>query len=177
MTVFQTFTAGQVLTAAQVTALQANSTKVAIFQEQKASGSGGGGVATTGSWAKRLLTDTVVNNIASCSIASSVIALTAGTYRVQASAPFFRLSSVQLKIRNTTAGTDLAFGTTGFGDTASNGGFIIVTLDGYFTLTGSTNIELQYYAAGPSINANDLGIGATTGSINVFGSLTLTQVA
>ena len=82
-----------------------------------------------------------------------------------------------MKIRDTTTGTDLSFGNSIFGDTGGNGGFTPATLDGYFVLTGSTNIELQYYAAGPSNNTNDLGIGGTTGSINVFGSLTLTQVA
>jgi hypothetical protein len=177
MTAFQTFTAGQILTAAQVTALQENSTKVAIFREEKASGTGGGGAASIQAWTKRTLNTTVVNNIAACSISSSVITLTAGSYRVQAGAPFYRIDPATLRLRNTTAGTDLALGNVVFANAADAGGFAFAVLDGYFTLTGSTNIELQYYVQGPSINTNDLGVGASNGSNNIFGSVTITQVA
>jgi len=174
MTAFQTFTAGQVLTAAQVTALQANSTKVAIFQDQKANGTAGG-VATTGSFQKRILNTTVVNNIDGCTIATSTITLTAGTYLVNAVSQFYKTDSTQLRLRNTTAGTNLGLGHSLLVASSAN---IMnpCTLTAYFTLAGSTNIELQYYASN-SINANDLGVAASTASGEVYSTLTIQQVA
>ena len=174
MTVFQTFTAGQVLTAAQVTALQANSTKVAIFQDQKAQNTAGG-TASTGAWTKHTLNTSVLNNISGCSISSSVITLTAGTYKCEGSAAFYRTNVSQIKLRNTTAGTDLVLGMTAFGNTSVAGGVVNSTLDGYFVLAGSTNIELQYYVTATQ-STGDLGIAGNFGT-EIYASLTLTQVA
>jgi hypothetical protein len=164
MTAFQTFTAGQILTASQVSTLQANSTAVAIFQDQQTSGTGGGN-ATTGSFVKRTLNTTVVNNIAACSIASSVITLTAGTYLITANATFYRVNTFQLRLRNTTAGTTLVTGLSGYADTDdANGDTQNGLLNGYITLTGSTTLELQYQAA-TNLNSNSLGVGANFGTL------------
>jgi hypothetical protein len=174
MTAFQTFTAGQILTAAQCSALQANSTAVAIFEEQFASGLKPG-VGTSAAWTKRGLNTSVLNNIAACSIAASVVTLTAGSYVVRASAPFYKIDSVQLRLRNTTAGSNLVLGQTNFVNAAvasQNYAF----LNGYFTLTGSTTIELQYYFTGPSINTNDLGVASSIGT-EVYAQLMIQQVA
>jgi|LakMenEpi03Aug12_release.lakeMendotaPanAssembly.Ray.scaffolds.fasta_scaffold1055542_1 hypothetical protein len=173
MTAFQTFTAGQILTAAQVTALQANSTKVAIFQDQKASGTSGGN-ATTGSFLKRTLNTTVVNNITACSISSDVITLTAGSYLVTANAPFYRVDNLQIRLQNTTAGTTLILGgsmlSPGTGEETTQGSLI-----GYITLTGSTNIELQYRVA-TNTNSNSLGV-ATGWGTEVYSTIVIQQVA
>jgi hypothetical protein len=174
MTAFQAFTAGQVLTAAQVTALQANSTQVAIFRDEKASGTNGG-TGTTSAWTKRTLNTTAVNNIVACSIASSVITLTAGTYFVTGQAPFYRTNVSQIKLRNTTAGTDIVLGSTAFGNSAVAGGVVNSLLQGYFTLTGSTNIEMQYYI-GATNGTNDLGQSGGFGT-EVYATLTIQQVA
>jgi spermidine/putrescine-binding protein len=145
MTAFQTFTAGQILTAAQQTALQANSTKISIFEQQQASSSDGG-TATINAWTKRTLNTTVVNT-----------------------------STSQLRLRNTTAGADLALGATAFAASGVAAGTFYADLKGYFTLTGSTNIELQYYVLATNAG-NDLGVGGTWGT-NVFANVTLVQVA
>ena len=130
MTAFQTFVSGQVLTAAQQTALQANSTAVAIFQDQKTSGTGGGN-ATTGSFVKRTLNTTVVNNIAACSISSDVVTLTAGSYFITGYATFYRVNSFQMRLRNTTAGTTLATGLSMLADTDdANGDVCLGFLNG-----------------------------------------------
>ena len=175
MTAFQTFTAGQILTAAQQTALQANSTAIAIFQEQLTTGNKPG-VATAAAWTKRTLSTTVVNNIAACSIAASVVTLTAGTYFVNAYAPFYKQNTMQIRLRNTTAGTNAALGQSFFTpDTANVEANAVLT--GYFTLTGSTHLEMQYYVSGPSINTNDQGIATSNGSTEVYATLTIQQVA
>ena len=174
MTAFQTFTAGQILTASQVSTLQANSTAVAIFRDEKTSGTNGG-TGSTGAWTKRTLNATVVNNVAACSIASSVVTLTAGTYLVTASAPFYRTNSSQIKLRNTTAGSDLVLGMIAFGNSAVAGGVVNSYLQGYFTLTGSTNIEMQYWITATNAS-NDLGQSGGFGT-EVYATLAIQQVA
>ena len=175
MTAFQTFTAGQILTASQVSTLQANSTQVAIFQDQKANGSNGGQASGTSAFQKRTLNATVVNNIAGCSLASSVVTLTAGTYLANAVAQFYKTDSTQLRLRNTTAGTNLGVGQSYLISSATN---IMnpVLLTAYFTLTASTTIELQYWVS-TSTNASDLGVPAATSSGEVYATLTIQQVA
>jgi len=65
---------------------------IAIFNETQANGTqGGASVATT--FTKRTLNTTVSNNIGA-SIASSVITLTAGTYRVFCMSPFYNVTGV-----------------------------------------------------------------------------------
>ena len=175
MTAFQTFTAGQVLTAAQVTALQANSTKIAIFQDQKTSGTSGGN-ATTGSFVKRTLNTTVVNNIAACSISSDVVTLTAGSYLITAGSIFYRVNSYQIRLQNTTAGTTLVTGLSNYADTDdTDGDSQLAFLTGYITLTGSTSLELQYRAAA-NLNTNSLGVATGFGT-EVYSTLTIQQVA
>ena len=175
MTAFQTFTAGQILTASQVSTLQANSTQVAIFQDQKANGTAGGQASGTSAFQKRTLNATVVNNITGCSLASSVITLTAGTYFVNAVAQFYKTDSTQLRLRNTTAGTNLGVGQSYLIASSAN---IMnpALLTAYFTLTGSATIELQYWVTN-SINVNDLGVAASTSSGEVYATLTIQQVA
>ena len=175
MTAFQTFTAGQILTAAQQTALQANSTQVAIFQDQKASGTSGG-TATAGAWTARVLQTSVLNNITGCSLATNTITLTAGSYFINATAFFYKINAYQMKIRNTTAGTDLITGISTFAASSANIGNNGM-LSGYITLTGSTNLQLQYWVVGPSINTNDLGVAVSSGTNECYATLTIQQVA
>jgi len=173
MTAFQTFTSGQVLTAAQCSALQANSTAVAIFQDQKVSGTAGGN-ATTGSFLKRTLNTTVINNIVACSLASDVITLTAGSYLITANAPFYRVNNLQIRLQNTTAGTTLILGTSGLSE--SNGEEVSnAVMNGLITLTGSTTLELQYRVA-TNTNANSLGV-ATSWGTEVYSNIMIQQVA
>jgi hypothetical protein len=152
-----------------------NSNKIAIFQEQYTTGNKPG-VANSGGWTKRVLNTTVVNNITGCSIASSVITLTAGTYFVNGISPFYKLDSVQIRLRNTTASTNAALGQSTF--IASSVNIMnFAPLVGYFTLTASTNLELQYYVSGASINTNDQGVATSNGSTEVYASLTIQQVS
>jgi len=152
-----------------------NSAAVAIFQDQRSSGTSHGNL-TAGAFTKRTLNTTVVNNITGCSLASSVITLTAGSYLISAYATFYRTNLFQLRLRNTTASTTLQTGLNGLADTDdANGDVQNGLLNGYITLTSSTNLELQYYA---DININTNGGGvATSYGTEVYASLTIQQVA
>lgn len=146
----------------------------AIFNESQASGTDGG-TATSGSYAKRVLNTTVVNNITGCSIASSVITLPAGTYEVFASAPAFKVNEHKIRIQNTTAATTLQLGSSMFTDSAIN----CTTrseLQGYFTLATSSTIELQH-RVGATKATNGFGAYNAFGDSEIYSQIYITKVA
>jgi hypothetical protein len=168
------FVSGAVLTAAQLNDVVDNFADIAIFNETQASGTNGG-TFTSGSYVKRTLNTTVVNNITGCSIASSVITLPAGTYHVFASAPAFAVNNHKSRLRNTTAGTNLQIGSTMY--TAS--GSLVTTLSevqAYFTLTASTTIELQHQCA-TTKTTQGLGIECGFGDSEIYSQITIIRVA
>lgn len=137
------FVAGDVLTAAQLNGVVDNFADMAIFSEDQATGTEGG-TFTSGSWTKRTLNTTRVNNITGCSISSSVVTLaTAGTYYIRGFAPAFQVNGHQARIQNTTAATTAITGQTmytGSGDAVLS----MAIVEGILTTTVSTNIELQH---------------------------------
>jgi len=122
---------------------------------------GGASVATT--WTKRPLSSikqdagSIIN-----SLSSSVISLTAGTYWVKARAEYgINAGNTKLRLRDTTNSTTLVVGSS-----AISGG-ITGNLLGRFTLSGTSNIELQYYN-GTSTDNNDLGSPTSSGEVECY---------
>jgi hypothetical protein len=143
---------------------------VAQFNETQASGTNGGAsVATT--WTKRTLNTTLTNGVGA-TLTSSVIALLAGTYRVSAISPFFNLTGVAIRLRNTTdSTTTLASVNTYFN---GSGGYAI--LDGVFTITGTKNFEVQYYANLVQAT-NGLGVALSGGVSEIYTQITIEKTA
>lgn len=146
--------------------------EISIFNETQASGTNGG-TFTSGSWAKRTLNTTVVNNIAGCSLSSSVITLTAGTYQVQAYSQGFKVDLHQARLQNTTASITLATGTNAYAASANDVSNTSI-IDTIFTLTGSTTIELQSRCS-TTCSTNGLGPANTFGD-QVFRSTTIRRM-
>jgi hypothetical protein len=172
-----TYTSGEVLTAASLNAnfsFAAGGAPMAIFNETQASGTQAG-TFTSGSYVKRVLNTTVINDITGCSIASSVITLPAGTYFVSAIAPALQVSSHKIRLQNTTDSTTIAISTN-----ANTQNAVIVqtnaVLNTYFTLAASKNIELQHRCAVTQATYG-LGTAATFGDNEVYSSITITKVA
>jgi hypothetical protein len=168
------FVSGNVLTAAQLNGVVDNFADVAIFNETQASGTDAGGF-TSGSYVKRVLNTTVVNNITGCSIASSVITLPAGSYRVLATAPAFFVDRHKTRLQNTTATTTIAIGTSELcasGDNVTN----CSTITTYFTLSVSSTIELQHRCASTK-TVNGLGISTSFGDSEVYATIQIEKVA
>ena len=150
-----------------------NKTQVAIFQEQKTNGSNVGN-ASTGAWTKRTLDTTVTNGITGCSLSSSVISLPAGSYTIQSQAPFYNTGMTTTRLRDTTNGVTLVTGTAHLlDDRYQTEGSLF--LNGYFTLTGTANIELQYYASS-NYNANSQGVAMTNGSTEIYANIMIQKV-
>jgi hypothetical protein len=172
MTAFQTYSAGQILTAAQMTTLQGYSTNIAIFNNTQTNGTSGG-TNVAAAWTKSTLNTTLINNIVGCSIASSVITLTAGSYSVTASQPFYGVNNCKIRLRNTTASTTAIFGETDFTGAATGSS---ATLRGYLVLTGSTTFELQYWATTLSATVG-LGVATSSGEGELYANIQIQQVA
>ena len=168
------FVAGAVLEASQLNGVVDNFADIAIFNETQASGTNGGS-STTGSYVKRVLNTTVVNNITGCSIASSVITLPAGTFKVEASSPAFRLNGHKIRLQNTTAATTLQIGSSSMVDSGTSTTTRSL-LQAYFTLASSSTIELQHRFESVQAN-NGLGLAISFGDSEIYSQITITRVA
>jgi hypothetical protein len=168
------FVSGAVLTAQQLNDTVDNFADVAIFNESQASGTTGG-TFTSGSFVKRTLNTTVVNNITGCSIASSVITLPAGTYQILATAPGGDCTNHKAKLRNTTDSTDELIGTServANGTSDQSRSFVV----GVFTIAATKNFELQHRCSVTS-TTNGLGYASTFGVSEVYSQVTITRIA
>ena len=176
-----TYTAGEVLTAASLNAnlsfAAANPTApgIAIFNETQANATAGGtSVGTT--WSKRVLNTTIVNNIGA-TLTSSVIALLAGSYEVEAFSPFLLSNSIKIKLRNTTDSTDTILGQNNYFD-ANNSVAGAALLQGYFVITATKNFELQYWVSlGQATNGLGTATTGGTGVSEIYSSIKITKVA
>jgi len=147
---------------------------VAIFNETQASGTQGGS-ATAGSYVKRTLNNTVVNSISGASIASSVITLPAGTYKVEASAPAHRVNAHKLRLQDTTNTATLAVGGNAYEGSVDDSQTSAI-LSTVITLAGSTNIELQH-RFGTTKTTNGLGIYCAFGDDEIYSQIMITRIA
>lgn len=146
----------------------------AIFNETQAQGTGGG-TFTSGSFVKRTLNTTLINTISGCSIASSVITLGAGTYNVQAWAPGFRVDGHRVRLQNTTASTTVVQGMNAYSPSATEVPMTHSFANTTFTLTGSTNLELQHKC---QTTRASLGLGADGSSLGdeVYAQIQIKQI-
>ena len=164
------YTSGQVVQAVP-TALA-----VAIFNESQAAGTSGG-TFTSGSFVKRTLNTTVVNQITGCTLTSSVISLPAGSYQVFATAPAFTVNGHKTRLQNTTAATTIDVGSSEYSATAAQYAATRSQIQTFFILTTTSNIELQHRC---STTAGGDGLGASqnyTGSNEIYSQITITKVA
>jgi hypothetical protein len=171
---FTDFSVGAVLTSAQLNGVLDNFQDIAIFNETQAGATAGGG-ATAGAFDKRTLNTTVINNIGGCSIASSVITLaTAGTYYLNAKAPAFKTNQSQARLRNTTAGTTIIVGQPLYLANADNVAGVSI-VEGFITITASTNIELQMRVA-TTVASEGFGVAGGYDS-NIYSTLLIRRIA
>jgi hypothetical protein len=148
--------------------------QIAIFNETQASGTqGGASVATT--FTKRTLNTTVTNSVTGASIASSVITLTAGTYRVSAISPYHQVSMVAIRLRNTTDGTTAIAGVNNYVGPSSTAG-CYAQFDGVVTITATKNFEVQYYCVTAQAT-NGLGVALNSGSSEIYTQITIQRIA
>ncbi len=169
------FSAGAVLTAAQLNDVLDNFQDIAVFNETQSSGTEGG-TFTQNTWTKRTLNTTVVNNIGA-TLASSVVTLPAGTYYIKGECLAFGVNSHKLVLQNTTAGTQAIIGMNGYCVQSGGNGLANdrALVEGVITITGSTNFELQHRCT-LTKTGNGLGAAGTITS-EVYSILSIRRIA
>lgn len=120
---------------------------------------GSGSQAVSTSWTKMVYNATVVNRITGASETTGVVTLPQGRYRINFITKVYGTNANILgRLRNTTTTTTIITGTTSFFSVAT---FDLLndTLHGEFTLNGTSNLEIQYYATSASVAAVGLTVG------------------
>jgi len=142
-----TAAAGTDTTQVATTAFVAEKFQFAHFRDQRTSGTSGD-ARTASTWSKHTLQTTVLNTITSMSLSSSVISAPAATYKVDAQIAFDEGGQACMcRVRDTTNNVTLAMSVVGNG-TSGSGDKTRADLHGVFTLSGTANLELQYYTTG-----------------------------
>lgn len=129
--------------------------------------------SSAGTWNTRALQTTAINQISGASLASNVVTLPAGTYYIEASAEAVVTNDNRLRIRKTsgTAATLLV----GPGNRAGSGISYVTPaiIQGQFTLSGTSDIELQHYTE----SAGTLGETQPDSEVEVYSELLIWQVS
>ena len=118
-----------------------------------------GGTFTQGSWQTRVLNTEVTDVGGYCSLASNQITLTAGTYRIYASAPAFSVNRHQLRLQNVTDATTVLIGTSSHAPTSGAMESGPAEIRGIFTIGASKALELQHQCQATKAT-NGLGVEA-----------------
>jgi len=116
--------------------------EIVLIKDVKSNGTNGG-TFTSGAWQTRTL-NTTENTQTWCSLASNQFTLSAGTYRIKASAPAYDCGMHTCKLANISDTTDAIIGCGMRNDTTGNG-YTQTTLMGVITIVSSKIFELQHY--------------------------------
>ena len=139
----------------------------AYLRDEKTAGTTGG-AATAASFQTRTLNTEVVDTAGFVSLSSNQFTLAAASYYIQASAPFYAVGRVTLKIRNVTDGSDALIGGSAYCVSSTDGAIVRPQVRGIFTIVATKAFELQYQC--------DAVFGGDTKCLGVDGSHGVTEV-
>lgn len=133
-------------------------------RDEKGSGTNGGGPASVGTNGRTLNT-VVTNTITGASLASDVITLPAGTYRISAKAPAVSSGSHKAWLFNSSDSTIAVVGTSERNGTSSGSSSVIT---GSLTIASTKNFRIQHYYSAASGTGLDFGGASGSGSVEVY---------
>lgn len=147
----------------------------AKYTYEKTSGTVGG-TATATAWTKYPLDDSPKQNDRNfSSMASSVLTLVKGKYRVVSEVQFYKVGNCGIRLRNTSDSTTIALGLNGRTDpgdgTDSKSKFTSID----FEISSTKTFELQYYV-GATTSTSDLGSPITSGENEVYGEMIIEKI-
>ena len=158
----------------QTTAASASPDYIWIREE---SGSAHGGTFSSGAWRTRVLNIEKADIGGHATLSSNQITLAAGTYRIAASAPAYKVNRHQTRLYNVTGGTTIIAGTSEYIDTSATYSDATRSfINGQFTLATSKVIELQHRCS-TSVSNQGLGIGSTFGEVSVYSEVQLWRIS
>ena len=147
----------------------------ARLEDQKSSGTHGGGAAAT-SWNTRTLNTEAEDAGGIVTLAANQFTLAAGTYHIRAEAQAMAVAGHQLRLRNITDSSTPILGASQYADGASVHNSL-ATLSGNLTIAASKVFELQHWTG--SANAGDgLGVASSaTGANEVYARVEIWRLA
>lgn len=147
-------TAGQVLTsggsgaAPSWATFSASGVPDVILEDQKSSGTGGGG-GVEGAWTTRTLNTAYRNSGSLATLSSNQFTLPAGTFYINCRSPFFYANSFyRIRLWNVTSSSVERLGNNAqanAGSSPDRPNQIDATLDAVVTLAGATTFRIEYY--------------------------------
>lgn len=148
----------------------------ALLRDEKAAGTSGGQVGATGAWRTRTLNTEVFDSDGFVALAANQFTLDAGSYWIEASAPFYTTGRSTLKLRDITAGADAIIGGPVF---ATDGGNdeTVAFLSGRISPAVTTVYELQYQVGAAPASTLTLGVEGNFGVVEVYASLAIFREA
>lgn len=143
-------------------------------RDQKASGTDGG-TFTSGSYITRTLNNSQTNTITGASLASNRITLPAGTYRILACAPGYRVYRHKAILYNVTGSATLKVGTA---ESATPGANVVTRsfVTGQFTLGVTSNLEIRHQCEQSFANQG-LGWASGFGDSEVYTDVMIWKVS
>lgn len=141
-------------------------------QHKVAAGTNSGNYPGAGAWTTRPLTTVITNTISGASLASNLITLPAGTYRVRARSPMFRVNQNTSRLYDTTNSVTLIEGSSTFSNDQCDSNSWI---EGEFTLAGTADVAHQA-AADSARTVNAYGHSTNYGSYCIYGEVILEKI-
>jgi hypothetical protein len=147
---------------------------IAIFEDQKASGTDGG-TFTAGAWQTRTLNTTVTNRIAGVSLGSNQITLPAGSYRIFITSVGDDVQLHKVKLRNITDSTDPLIG---FSSDTTTGSAVATNAicNGPLTITDTKVFEVQHRSSATQATYG-FGSAASFGVVEVYCQIIIEKIA
>jgi hypothetical protein len=152
--------------------------RVAYVKDVKSNGTNGG-TFTSGSWQTRDLTVTEGDD-SIVTLGSNQFTLPAGDYRIEASAPGYRVEHHKIKVRNISDSTDDIIGSNAFSDDYFNAGNSSSeqtnsVLSGKLLIDASKTFELQHRSAS-TLASTGFGLANTFSVDEVYSQVKITKV-
>lgn len=141
-----------------------------IVQDQKASGTDGGGSVASAYQTRTL--NTPVRNVVGASLASNAVTLFAGTWRIEARAPGYAINTHRIRLYNQTDATTVALGTSSAAPSNTVTDSTLVTT---LTISSAKAVRIDHWISS-AVATVGLGVAVASGDVEIYSSLTATRM-
>lgn len=146
-----------------------------IFVDEKPAGTNGG-TFNNSVWETRTLNTVAHSAGTDVSLSSNQITMVAGTYKIVASAPGFKVGTHKTRFQNITDATTALVGTSEHGDTSANSSQTRSFIMGTITIASTKTFEFQHQCNSQGLNT---GLGDPSGfsTVEVYAQIMISKIA
>lgn len=148
-----------------------------LWVEDEKAANTNGGAFTAGSYVTRILNTIRKNTIPGASVSSNAITLSAGTYRITASAPANDVNRHKTRLRNTTDASTTIVGSSEFANGTAPNHQTRSMLQGEFTISAEKTLELQHRCETSEVGGFGLGVASNLGEPEIYASVFIEKIA